>query len=295
MMQQKITEIIIGAQRRRKPCLSFEFFPPKTDEGFEKFQGVASQLSSTNPSFVTVTYGAGGSTRMRTLEMCQWLQENLDITVMPHLTCVESSQQDLKGIIQEIYNAGFRNIMALRGDPSAGQKNFCPPPDGFAYANELIDFIKKDWPDFCVGCGGYPETHPEAPSFEVDLTNLKRKVDAGADFITTQLFFDNTHFYRFVEAAQKNSITVPIIPGIMPVLSYSQIKRFTDMCGAALPANLIQQLDLVSDDPEATEQIGIRWAATQIEDLLKHNTPAIHLYILNRSRAALELAKRLTF
>ena len=294
-MQKKIIDIIEAAQKDKKPFLSLEFFPPKNEKAVTQFHEVAQQLASTNPSFVTVTYGAGGSTQNQTLKMCHWLKEELNITVMPHLTCVGASQSDLKSIVQDMHDNGFENIMALRGDPPQGESKFIPAPDGFHYANELVTFLKKEFPDICLGVGGYPEKHPEAPSLKKDLENLKKKVDAGASFITTQLFFDNTYYYDFLEATQKIGINIPIIPGIMPILSYSQVKRFTEMCGTTLSPKLVKKLEKAEDNPEAMELIGIDWATKQINYLLEAKVPGIHLYILNRSRAALELSKRLKF
>ena len=296
-MQKRVIDIIRDTQKAGKHCLSFEFFPPKSDEGLSKFYEVARQLKTARPSFVSVTYGAGGSTRERTLDMCSWLKEELKITVVPHLTCVASSKNDIKNIVGEFKKQDFLNIMSLRGDPPQETCQFTPVSDGFRHANELVSFLKMEFPEICLGVGGYPEKHPEASSFEEDLHFLKRKVEAGASFITTQLFFDNTLYYRFVEAAQKVGIgeAVPIIPGIMPILSYSQIKRFTHMCGASLPKKLVHKLEKAENDPEAMELIGIDWATKQIDYLFKENVPGIHLYILNRSRAALELSKRLQF
>ena len=296
-MQKKIVDIIASAQKAQKPFLSFEFFPPKNEEAMTMFHEVAQQLTTTNPSFVTVTYGAGGSTRKRTLEMCHWLKENFNMTVMPHLTCVGASKEEIKRIAQKIHADGFKNIMVLRGDPPKGSPEFKATPNGFHHANELVTFLKSEYPDFCLGVAGYPEKHLEAPTMKDDLLNLKRKVDCGAAFITTQLFFDNTHYYRFVEQARKIGIgeAVPIIPGIMPILSYSQIKRLTSMCGVTLPPKLVRKLEKEDNDHEAMEIIGIDWATKQINYLMEAGVPGIHLYVLNRSRAALELSKRLQF
>ena len=185
---------------------------------------------------------------------------------------------------------GFRNIMALRGDPPKGTTEFTAPADGLRHANELVSLLKARHPDFCLGVGGYPEKHPEAPSAEADMAALKRKVDAGAHFVTTQLFFDNDTYYRFVDNCRRASISVPIVPGIMPVLSLKQIQRFTSMCGTALPATLIRRLEAAGEAPEIVEAIGIDWALQQIRDLLARGAPGYHLYILNRAKSALTLA-----
>lgn len=278
----------------KKPLRSLEFFPPKDEEGFTRLKGVAGQLRSIAPEFVSVTYGAGGSTRSRTLETSLTLREDYGYTVMPHLTCVASTKAELSEIIEEFYQNGFRNVMALRGDPPKGQTTFEPYKDGLRYGSDLVALCKALHSDLCVGCGGYPEKHPEAESLEKDLEHLKIKVDAGADFITTQLFFDNNVYDQFLERCQKKGITIPIVPGIMPVLSLKQIKRFTQMCGASLPGELEKRLEQVGEeDPVAVENVGIEWALSQIEDLQKQGAPGVHLYILNRERAALTLAEGL--
>jgi methylenetetrahydrofolate reductase (NADPH) len=274
---------------QQRPLRSLEFFPPKDEAGVEALRGTAAALKPMNPDFVSVTYGAGGTTRDRTSQVSALLKEELGFTVMPHLTCVGHSQSELAEIADRIHRGGFRNIMALRGDPPKGSSTFHVAPDGLRYANELVTLLKSRHADFCLGVGGYPEKHPEAPSANVDLTNLKRKVEAGAAFITTQLFFDNTVYYRFVERCRAAGINVPIVPGIMPVLSLKQIQRFTSMCGASLPAKLIKRLEVAADHTDVVETMGIDWALTQIRDLLANGAPGYHLYILNRAKAALAL------
>jgi len=194
------------------------------------------------------------------------------------------------GVADQLHAGGYRNIMTLRGDPPKGETEFVPYKDGLRYGSDLVALLKARHADFCLGVGGYPEKHPEAPSIEVDLDNLKRKVDAGAAFVTTQLFFDNAVYYRFVEKCRARGITIPIVPGIMPVLSLKQIKRFTEMCGASLPEKLIKRLEAAGDHPEIVESVGNEWAVTQIRDLLAHGAPGYHLYIMNRAKAALALA-----
>jgi len=218
------------------------------------------------------------------------LRGEFGFTVMPHLTCVGHSAADLRGIADELHAAGFRNLMALRGDPPKGETTFVPSRDGLRYGSDLVALLKKSHPDFCLGVGGYPEKHPEALNAEVDLDNLKRKVDAGADFITTQLFFDNAIYYRFVEKCRSRGITVPILPGIMPVLGLKQVKRFTEMCGAHLPPQLITRLEAAAEIPDVVEIIGIDWALDQIRGLLANGAPGYHLYIMNRAKSALALA-----
>ncbi len=243
-----------------------------------------------DPDFVSVTYGAGGTTRDRTAQVSALLKSELGFTVMPHLTCVGHSRAELRELADRIFAGGFRNIMTLRGDPPKGASEFTVAPDGLRYANELVTLLKERHPEFCLGVGGYPERHPEAPSLEVDLDHLKRKVDAGAAFVTTQLFFDNAVYYRFVDQCRARGITVPIVPGIMPVLSLKQIQRFTSMCGATLPATLIKRLEAAADHAEVVEMVGVDWAINQIRDLLAHGAPGYHLYILNRAKAALALS-----
>jgi methylenetetrahydrofolate reductase (NADPH) len=273
-----------------RPLRSLEFFPPKDDAGVAALRQTAAALKGITPDFVSVTYGAGGSTRERTAQVSGLLKNELGFTVMPHLTCVGHSRAELEKIADRIYLDGFRNIMTLRGDPPKGSVEFTPSPDGLLHANELVVLLKARHADFCLGVAGYPERHPEAPSAEADLANLRRKVDGGAAFITTQLFFDNEAFYRFVDRCRSAGISVPIVPGIMPVLSLKQIQRFTTMCGASLPEKLVRRLEAAGDQPEVAEAIGIDWALGQIRDLLARGAPGYHLYILNRAKSALALA-----
>lgn len=275
---------------QQRPLRSLEFFPPKDDTGVEALRATATALKRINPDFVSVTYGAGGSTRERTAQVSEILRQECGFTVMPHLTCVGHSRVELSEVANRIYAGGFRNIMTLRGDPPKGETTFTPYKDGLRYASDLVGLLKQEHADFCLGVGGYPERHPEAASHDIDLVNLKRKVDAGADFITTQLFFDNAVFFRFVDRCRTAGITIPIVPGIMPVLSLKQIQRFTTMCGATLPQKLITRLEAAADNTEVVETIGIDWALTQIRDLLAHGAPGYHLYILNRAKGALALA-----
>jgi len=272
------------------PLRSLEFFPPKDDAGVEALRETASALQRIAPDFVSVTYGAGGSTRERTAQVSRLLREELNFTVMPHLTCVGHTRDELHELADLIHARGFRNIMTLRGDPPKGSTEFTANVDGLRYASELVALLKSRHPDFCLGVGGYPEKHPEAPSAEIDLANLKTKVEAGADFITTQLFFDNDVYFRFVDRCREAGINVPIVPGIMPVLSLKQIQRFTTMCGATLPAKLIKRLEAAGDHPEIVETIGIDWALTQIRELIAQGAPGYHIYIMNRAKSALALA-----
>ncbi len=292
MAQKLISELLAEA---RRPLLSYEFFPPKDDTGMDKLQRVAEELKPTKPDFVTVTFGAGGSTRARTLQVCEYLREAGHTPVMHHLTCVGTSREELGDIVDRVYESGIRNIMALRGDPPKGESRFRPHPGGLVHANDLVHFIKKRHPDICCGVAGYPETHQEALSPESDIFYLKDKVDAGGAFITTQLFYDNKSFYDFVRKCRDWGIRAPIIPGLLPPISLKQLRRMAAMCQASLPPSLVRDLEKAGDDAENAETIGIDWTVRQIKDLLKHDVPAVHLYILNRSKAALAPAVKECF
>jgi methylenetetrahydrofolate reductase (NADPH) len=273
-----------------RPLRSLEFFPPRDDVGVTALRAAATALQRIPWDFVSVTYGAGGTTRDRTAQVSALLKDELGFTVMPHLTCVGHSRAELAAIADRLHADGFRNIMTLRGDPPKGVAAFTPAADGLRYASELVSLLKSRHPDFCLGVGGYPEKHPEAVSLDVDLDALKRKVDAGAAFVTTQLFFDNAIYLRFVDKCRARGITVPIVPGIMPVLSLKQIQRIATLSGSVLPGPLLRRLEVASEDADVVEFIGVDWALDQIRDLLAHGAPGYHLYILNRARSALTLA-----
>jgi methylenetetrahydrofolate reductase (NADPH) len=281
---------IVSLFAQNRPLRSLEFFPPKDDAGVAALRSTAEVLQRIAPDFVSVTYGAGGSTRERTAQVCAFLKADFGFTVMPHLTCVGHTRDELHALADQIHGNGFRNIMTLRGDPPKGATTFTPTADGFRYASELAALLKTRHADFCLGVAGYPEKHPEATSLEVDIDNVKRKIDAGGDFVTTQLFFDNDVYFRFVEKCRARGITVPIVPGIMPVLSLKQIQRFTQMCGSTLPQKLIKRLEAAGEHTDAVEAVGIDWALTQIRELLAQGAPGYHLYILNRAKSALALA-----
>ena len=285
-VDRPISELLASQRTVR----SLEFFPPKDDAGMESLRQTATALKRMAPDFVSVTYGAGGTTRDRTAQASAMLRNEFGFTVMPHLTCVGHSRTELSVIADQLHGSGYRNIMTLRGDPPKGDTQFHTTADGLSHANELVELLKARHQDFCLGVAGYPEKHPEAPSLEVDLTRLRRKVDAGAAFITTQLFFDNTVYYRFVEKCRAAGITVPIVPGIMPVLSLKQVRRFTEMCGAHLPPQLITRLEVAAENADVVEMMGIDWALDQIRGLLANGAPGYHLYIMNRAKSALALA-----
>jgi methylenetetrahydrofolate reductase (NADH) len=275
-----------------RPSFSFEFFPPKNIEGFENLFATIRQLESCQPTYVSVTFGAGGSTRAQTIDLVGRIKNEIGLESMAHLTCVGSSREELRSILDTLQEKGIQNILALRGDPPQGQEKFEKPENGFAYANELVEFIRKHY-NFCVGVAGYPEGHVECPDKNIDLENLKRKVDAGADFIVTQLFFDNRFYFDFVQRAQKAGINIPIIPGIMPILNVKQTQRFTKMCGSTIPKALMKQLESSQDDPDAVRKIGIEHATVQCELLLQEEAPGIHFYTLNRSNATMKILESL--
>ena len=283
---QSISELFA----RNRPVRSLEFFPPKDEAGMANLHAAAAALKHISPDFVSVTYGAGGTTRERTAKACAMLKKDFGYTVMPHLTCVGHSRAELDLVADGLHADGYRNIMTLRGDPPKGGTTFVPDQDGLRYGSDLVALLKARHTDFCLGVGGYPEKHPEAPNPEIDLDHLKRKVDAGAAFVTTQLFFDNAVYYRFVEKCRARGITVPIVPGIMPVLSLKQVKRFTEMCGASLPTQLVTRLEAAAEIPDVVEIIGIDWALDQIRGLLANGAPGYHLYIMNRAKSALAMA-----
>ena len=273
-----------------RPVRSLEFFPPRDEAGVAALRQSAEALRAIDPAFVSVTYGAGGSTRERTAEVTRLLHHELGFAVMPHLTCVNHTRKEILAIAEAHHAAGIRNIMALRGDVPAGLTAATAFKDGLRYGADIVALLHENFADICCGVGGYPEKHPEAASLEADIEHLKCKVDAGAGFITTQLFFDNAVFFRFVERCHAAGIRVPIVPGIMPVLSLRQIRRMTGMCGASLPAPLLRRLEAAGDNADAVEFVGIEWAVTQIRDLLARGVPGYHLYILNRAKSALALA-----
>ena len=271
---------------------SFEFFPPKTAEESEALFDRARELQQLGVSFCSVTYGAGGSTRKNTIDLVCRFQADLGLIGMAHLTCVGHSQTELGDILVELQDRGVENLMCLRGDPPRGETAFTPAPDGFAHAAELVALARRSG-DFCIGVAGYPEAHPESVAALQDLQHLKAKVDCGVDFVTTQLFFDAQDYFDFVARARHLGIRQRIIPGIMPILNYRQIVRFTRMCGASIPLALQERLEPVAEDSAAVFEIGVDWAWQQCEALLAGGAPGIHFYTLNRSRATQLIFERL--
>lgn len=271
---------------------SFEFFPPQSPAEVEQLFARARELRPLGPSFISVTYGAGGSARKNTIDLVSRFQDELGLIGMAHLTCVGHTQAELRDILREFRARGIENVMCLRGDPPRGQASFEPVQGGFAYANELVSLARASG-DFCIGVAGYPEPHPESESRELDLLRLQYKVDCGADFVITQLFYDNRDYFDFVDRAGRLGIPCRIIPGVMPIVNYRQIVRITRLCGARIPAELVARLEPVADDLQASLEVGIEWAWQQCEDLLKQGAPGIHFYTLNRSEATKRIFARL--
>ncbi len=268
------------------PCFSFEFFPPKSDDGVRALFRTVEELAPLEPGFVSVTYGAGGSTRQRTMELVTDIKRQTDIEAMAHLACLGHSQAELDDILRNLDEAGMENILPLRGDVPQGAADFKSAPDGFEHASELVSFVRKRGYKFCLGGACYPEGHLESSSREQDLEHLKQKVDAGTDFLITQLFFDNAFYFHFLERALAAGISCPIVPGIMPLTTFEQIDRITRMCGATVPMRLRLELERRKDDPEAIVQLGIAHATLQCAELLSSGVPGIHFYTLNRSRSS---------
>jgi methylenetetrahydrofolate reductase (NADPH) len=274
----RIAELLV----QPRPVFSFEFFPPKTDEGQQTLERTLEVLRDDAPDYVSMTYGAGGTTRSSTVELTRWIKQDLGIEAMAHLSCVGEPRERLVEILEHIEAAGVENVLALRGDPPRGQTEWRPHPGGLHYSVELIRLIKQRF-DFCVGAACFPEVHPDAADRDSDLGYARAKQDAGAGFLITQLFFDNQLYFDFVENARAAGITVPIVPGIMPITNYGQIKRFTEMCGASIPSELERELNGRADDPEAVAELGVAYATLQCSDLLARGAPGIHFYTLNRS------------
>lgn len=273
---------VIEALKSGKRTVSFEFFPPKSEQGFDDLFETIARLKPLAPDYVSVTYGAGGGTRRKTVDIVRRVKQEIGMEPMAHLTCVGATREEIAEVLGELQEGGAENVLALRGDPPKGQESFVRTEGGFGYANELTEFVRERWP-FCVAGACYPEAHPEASSIDEDLDNLKRKVDAGAQFLITQLFFDNDDFYRFRDLAASRGIRIPIIAGIMPVLAVKQVKRFTGMCGASLPQSLLNKIEPLEDDVDAVRQIGMYHATRQCEELLREGVAGLHFYTLNRS------------
>jgi methylenetetrahydrofolate reductase (NADPH) len=279
----KISDLFARGGRR---LFSFEFFPPKTDAGRQSLERTIRELAELDPAFVSVTYGAGGSTRAQTVELVQWIEREARLTAMAHLTCVGATGEEIGAVVDRLAGAGIENIMALRGDPPAGQAQFAAVAGGFDYAADLIGFIRRRHGDrICLGGAGSPEGHIECRDLERDMRHLKAKVDAGLDFLVTQLFFDNRVYFDFVARARAAGITVPIVPGLMPIRTVSGIERMTKLSGATLPPALHAELQRCRDDDAAVSALGIAQTTAQAVELLHGGAPGIHFYTLNQSPA----------
>jgi methylenetetrahydrofolate reductase (NADPH) len=275
------------------PIFSFEFFPPKTEQGEHSLYRTIEHLRELHPTFVSVTYGAGGSTREKTVELVCRIKHELGIETMAHLTCVGADQAEIEAVLRRLHAGGIENVLALRGDPPSDQKEFVRPANGFAHASELVHFIRARGFPFSLGGACYPEGHVECRDLAADLDHLKTKVACGLDFVITQLFFDNADYFAFVARARARSVQVPIIPGIMPITNLAQIERFTSMCGARIPAGLQARLEQARGNDEAVRAVGIDHATAQCRDLLRRGAPGIHFYTLNQSPATRAIFERL--
>lgn len=284
----KITEIF----KKQERTFSFEFFPPKTFDSAVKFGINTGQLMKLNPSFVTVTYGAGGGTQERTFDLVDLFKNDLDFTCMAHYTCVNATKEKIAYDMRVLQDMGIQNVMLLRGDKPKDEEFVFPNPDGFNYGSDLIEFVKSEY-DFCVGAGAYPEKHTEAQTLEEDLENLKIKVDAGADFLVTQMFFDNNYYYEFMNKVEQMNLNVRVIPGVIPVTNFGQISRFAKMIGASVPESMAKEFAKVENDTNAMYNLGVERAIAQTKDLLNNGAPGIHFYTLNKSRASIEIYESL--
>lgn len=275
--------------QNNQPALSFEFFPPKTEKSANALYQTMQELVPLKPAYVSVTYGAGGTTRERTHDLIVKIQNDTDLTVVSHLTCVGHTKDEIGELLKKYDAAKIHNIMALRGDPPQGQEKFTAVPGGFTYASELVEYIKKNFPHMGIGVAGFPEGHPECPNRLKEIENLKRKVDAGADYICTQLFFDNHDFYDFRERCEIAGIKVPIVAGIMPISSIKGMERMAELAlGAKFPAKLTRALSRAHDD-DYVEKVGVHWATNQVMDLIDNGVQGVHFYTLNKSEATRDI------
>jgi len=278
----KISDLF-AAKRR---LFSFEFFPPKTDAGGLALERTIRELAELAPAFVSVTYGAGGSTRTKTIDLVQWIEREARLTAMAHLTCVGASQDEIGAVLDRLVDAGIENVMVLRGDPPAGQAAFQRAAGGFSYATDLVRYIRKRYGrKLCLGGAGSPEGHVECRDLDQDINHLKAKVDAGLDFVVTQLFFDNRVYFDFVARARSVGIDVPIVPGLMPIRTVAGIERMTSLSGASIPAALRAELERCRNDDAAVAALGISQTTAQAVELLHGGAPGIHFYTLNQSPA----------
>jgi methylenetetrahydrofolate reductase (NADH) len=291
---QLVRDIYAAKRAAGRPVISFEFFPPKTDEGdLNLLEKTIPALGQTNPDYCSVTYGAGGSTRDKTLMIVDCIQKKHGLTAVAHLTCVNSTKEQIRDLLNQIRGLGVRNVLALRGDPPGGGE-FTMTQGGFEFSSQLVKFI-RDQTDFSIGVAGFPEGHIACKEGKLaDWQYLKEKIDAGADFVLTQLFFDNADFYEFRDhLTHKLGVKIPLVPGIVPILSSAQIRRFTTLCGARIPASLMKRLEELSDNDAATTEFGIEYATKQCEDLLRAGAPGIHFYTLNKAYSTTQILRNL--
>ena len=277
---------------QKERTISFEFFPPRTADGIPGVLETVTELAAYCPAFISVTYGAGGSTRHFTEQITVEAKQSAGVEVMAHLTCVGQTVEELDGVLQRLDDAGIENVIALRGDPPRGEDSFVATEGGFSHASDLVSHIKANY-DFGIAAACYPEGHTEAVNLEQDLEYTKLKVDNGADFLITQLFFDNDDYFAFADRAGAAGIGVPVIPGILPVLSAPQIRRFTALCGSKIPPGLDAALDRLAADDDAVRELGIDHAARQVEELWAAGVPGVHFYVLNRSYSVSKILDRL--
>ena len=284
----KICDLFLSQDK----TFSFEFFPPHDEISAVDFGINVGRLMKLSPSFVTVTYGAGGSTQERTFALVDYLQNKIGLTTMAHYTCVNATKERIKKDLDSLVKKGIKNLMLLRGDPPKGENKFIPKKNGFRYASELIDYVEQHY-DFCKAGAAYVEKHPEAISLSEDILNLKTKVDAGADFLITQLFFNNSYYFDFIKLVHKEGITCRIIPGIIPITSYHQIERFTKMAATKIPSHLCSEITQHKNNPEKMYDIGVNFTINQCKELLAKGAPGIHFYTLNKSMATIEIFESL--
>jgi methylenetetrahydrofolate reductase (NADPH) len=285
----KVTDLLVA----RRPAFSFEFFPPRDEPGLLQLFETVAALRRYEPAYVSVTYGAGGSTRRLTLDLVRRIKADTGMETMAHLTCVGAGRREIAQVLDQLVQSGIENILALRGDPPKDKVGFEVPPDGFSHADELVAYIRERHPHLCIGVAGYPEKHLEAPDRQSDLEHLVGKIKAGADFVVTQLFFDNRDYFAFTERLADSGVKVPVMPGIMPITGVSQIKRFTALCGANIPQGLLGRLEAAQDDTDAVRALGVEHALGQCRELLAKDVAGVHFYTLNRSTATVEILQRL--
>ena len=280
--------------KEKNKGISFEFFPPKTEKGRDKLLGIASELKAYNPLYVSVTYGAGGSTRERTLDAVSLLKDKAGLLVMPHLACIGADKASINALLRRYAQYGIENILALRGDLPEEMKDFDPSKGDFPHASDMMELI-KGYGRFSIGVAVYPEGHIESPSLEIDIEKAKMKIDKGADFCITQMFFDNEPFYRLRDRMKKAGIGIPVIAGIMPISNFDKIKEFAAFCGATIPSDIVRRMESVLDDPDNMKKVGIEVATKQCEDLRKNGVNFFHFYTLNKSSSVKQILDNLAF